>query len=384
MLVNLADWCFRRRRLVVVSWLGALVVSFLLAGALGGEFRQDYLQPGSESRAASQTLEDTFPQRSGDTVQVVLHAEGGVTSSEVQARAEALFAEVARNDDVVGIASPFAAGGAAQISADRTTAYADVALSSTVNEFTPARAAALVDPILEAGDDTLQVEVGGAVAALSQAPPVGSEVIGLVAAAIILLVTFGSVVAMGLPLVTALFGLGVAMALGEVLRRVVDVPDWAPATAAMVGIGVGIDYALLIVTRYRTSLAAGQDPRRATSTAIATAGRAVLFAGITVIISMLGILLMGQPAMNGFAFTVVLAVVVTVAAMMTSTATTTVKANPVMAGWPISRMPSIETTTVMPANRTARPAVAIAVSVARCGSWPSTRLLRNRVTMNSA
>ncbi len=122
---------------------------------------------------------------------------------------------------------------------------------------------------------------------------------------------------MGLPLVTALFGLGVAMALGEVLRSVVDVPDWAPATAAMVGIGVGIDYALLIVTRYRTSLAAGQDPRRATSTAIATAGRAVLFAGLTVIISMLGILLMAQPAMNGFAFTVVLAVLATVAASLT-------------------------------------------------------------------
>lgn len=317
MLVNLADWCFRRRRVVVITWLGALVASFLLAGAVGGEFRQDYLQPGSESRAASEALEKSFPQRAGDTVQVVLHAEQGVTSPQARDRAEALFAEVARHDDVVGIASPFAEGGAAQISDDGTTAYAHVALSTTVNEYTPARAASLVDSILEAGDNSLQVEVGGPVAALSQAPPVGSEVVGLVAAAVILLFTFGSVVAMGLPLITALFGLGVAMALGEVLRRVVDVPDWAPATAAMVGIGVGIDYALLIVTRYRTSLAAGQDPRRATSTAIATAGRAVLFAGITVIVSMLGILLMGQPAMNGFAFTVVLAVLVTVAASLT-------------------------------------------------------------------
>ena len=122
---------------------------------------------------------------------------------------------------------------------------------------------------------------------------------------------------MGLPLLTALFGLGIAMALGEVLRRVVDVPDWAPYTAAMVGIGVGIDYALLIVTRFRSSLADGQDPRGATQTAIATAGRAVLFAGITVVISMLGILLMGQPAMNGFAFTVVLAVLVVMAASVT-------------------------------------------------------------------
>jgi putative drug exporter of the RND superfamily len=317
MLVQLADWCFRRRRIVVVTWLGALVVSFLLAAGLGGEFRQDYLQPGSESRAASQALDSSFPQRSGDTVQVVLHAEQGVSSSRVRDRAEALFADLARNADVVGIASPFAEGGAAQISADGTTAYADVALSATVDEYTPARAAALVDPVLEAGDSTLQVEVGGPVAALSEAAPVGSEVIGVVAAAIILLFTFGSAVAMGLPLVTALFGLGVAMALGEVLRRVVDVPAWAPATAAMIGIGVGIDYALLIVTRYRTSLAAGQDPRGATSTAIATAGRAVLFAGITVVVSMLGILLMGQPAMNGFAFTVVLAVLVTVAASLT-------------------------------------------------------------------
>ena len=317
MLVNLADWCFRRRRLVVLAWLGALAASFLLAGAFGGDFRQDYLQPGSESRAAADTLEETYPQRAGDTVQIVLHSDAGVTSPEVRARADELFADVAEDAHVVGIASPFAADGVAQVSQDGTTAYADVALDMTVDEYTPAQAAALVEPILAVADDSLQIEVGGPVAALSQTAPVGSEVIGLIAAAIILLVTFGSVVAMGLPLLTALFGLGIAMALGEVLRRVVDVPAWAPATAAMVALGVGIDYALLIVTRYRSSLAAGQDPRGATATAMGTAGRAVLFAGITVVVSMLGILLMGQPAMNGFAFTVVLAVLDTVAASLT-------------------------------------------------------------------
>jgi RND superfamily putative drug exporter len=317
MLVNLADWCFRRRRLVVLAWVAALAVSFLLAGALGGELRQDYLQPGSESRAASQVLEKTFPQRAGDTVQIVLHADDGVTTPAAIARADTIFADVAGNEYVVGIASPFAPGGGAQISEDGTTAYADVALSMTVDEYTAAQAQALVRPILAAGDEALQVEVGGPVAALTETPPFGSEGIGLLAAVIILLFTFGSAVAMGLPLVTALFGLGVAMMLGEVLRRVVDVPDWAPATAAMVGIGVGIDYALLIVTRYRSGLAAGMDPGPATSTAIATAGRAVLFAGLTVVVSMLGILLMGQPAMNGFAFTVVLAVLVTVAASLT-------------------------------------------------------------------
>jgi RND superfamily putative drug exporter len=192
-----------------------------------------------------------------------------------------------------------------------------VVLDMTADELTADEASALVEPILATGDDTLQVEVGGAVATKSQTVAAGSEGLGLIAAAIILLITFGSVVAMGLPLITALFGLGVAMALGEVLRRVVDVPDWAPYTAAMVGIGVGIDYALLIVTRFRSSLAEGQDPRGATQTAISTAGRSVLFAGMTVVISMLGILLMGQPAMNGFAFTVVLAVLVVMAATMT-------------------------------------------------------------------
>ena len=133
----------------------------------------------------------------------MVHSEAGVTSPEVRARAEKIFADVAGSDHVVGVASPFTAAGAGQISEDGTTAYADVALDQRDNEFTAAQAKALVDPILAAGDDTLQVEVGGPVAALSQTAPVGSEGIGLLAAAVILLLTFGSAVAMGLPLLTA-------------------------------------------------------------------------------------------------------------------------------------------------------------------------------------
>jgi RND superfamily putative drug exporter len=317
MLVRLADWCYRRRRLVVVAWITALVGAFALAGAFGGEFRQDYLQPGSESKAASDTLEDRFPQKSGDTIQIVVHSEGGFSSPEAKRRAETIFADIVDSDHVVSVASPFTEDGAHQISADGTTAYADVALDQRDSDFTPDEAKTLVEPVLAAGDDTLQVEVGGPVAALSQTPPVGFEAIGLIAAAIILLFTFGSAVAMGLPLVTALFGLGTALALGEILRRVVDVPDWASYTAAMVGLGVGIDYALLIVTRFRSSLAGGQEPRRATVSAIATAGRAVVFAGLVVIVSMLGIMLVGQAALNGFAFTVSLAVLLVMTASVT-------------------------------------------------------------------
>ena len=204
-----------------------------------------------------------------------------------------------------------------QVSEDGRTAYAEVVLDRPADEFTVDQAKALVEPVLAAGDASMRVEMGGQVAALSQTVPVGSEVIGLIAAMIILLIIFGSAVAMGLPLVTALFGLGLATALGGLLSRFVDVPDWAPPTAAMVGIGVGIDYALLIVTRYRAGLAEGRDPRQATRTAIATAGRAVVFAGLIVTMSMLGMVLMDQPSMTGFAFTVSLAILVTVAASVT-------------------------------------------------------------------
>ncbi|MCW2762555.1 MAG: family transporter [Marmoricola sp.] len=317
MLVHLADWCYRQRRLVVVLWIAALAAAFALATSFGGETKQDYLQPGSESQAASKTLQAQFPQKAGDTVQVVLHSEDGFSSAVVRTRAEDILTDVAADPHVTGVASPFIEGGAGQISQDGKTAYALVALDKTADEYTSAQAKALIEPLLAAGDDTFRVEAGGPVATLSQTAPVGGEGIGLIAAALILLLTFGSAVAMGLPLLTAVFGLGMAVALGELLRRVVDVPDWATPTAAMVGIGVGIDYALLIVTRYRSSLAEGRDPRHATLTAIATAGRAVVFAGLTVVVAMLGILLVGQPALAGFAFTASLFVLVTMTASLT-------------------------------------------------------------------
>jgi RND superfamily putative drug exporter len=317
MLVRLADLCYRRRRWVLAAWVVALLGSVALAGAFGGDLKQDYLQRGSDSKAAADTLKSSFPLKAGDTIRVVLHSDAGISSRDVRARAEKILADLADEDHVVGVLSPFSPEGAGQISADGRTAYAEVALDQTHSDFSAQDAKDLVLPVLAAGDQTLQVEVGGDVAALSQSAPVGTEGIGLITAALILLLVFGSAVAMGLPLITALFGLGTALLLSELLMRVVDVPDWAPPTAAMVGLGVGIDYALLIVTRFRTGLADGQEPRRAALNAIATAGRAVVFAGSVVIVSMLGILLVGQPALNGFAFTVSLAVLVIMAASLT-------------------------------------------------------------------
>jgi hypothetical protein len=178
-LVRLADWCYRRRRLVVVAWIAALVAAIALAGSFGGDYRQDYLQPGSESRAASDTLQQSFPQRSGATIQVVISSASGITAPDVQDRAEKLFADVARSEHVVRVTSPFSAEGAGQVAEDTRTAYAVVALNKTDDEFTPAEAKALVEPILGAGDATLRVEVGGAVAAKSKSVAIGSEGIGL-------------------------------------------------------------------------------------------------------------------------------------------------------------------------------------------------------------
>ena len=151
----------------------------------------------------------------------------------------------------------------------------------------------------------------------AQQGEISSETIGLAIAALVLLITFGSVVAAGLPLATALFGLGISSAVVGLLAAVMDVPDWAPALASMLGIGVGIDYALLIVTRYRAALAAGREPRAAVGESVATAGRSVLIAGTTVVISLLGLFLMGLPYLYGAALSAIVAVLIVMAASIT-------------------------------------------------------------------
>src|SRR3954447_17407959 len=148
MLLRLADRCFRHRRLVVLAWVVALLGAFAMAGAFGGQFKQDYLQPGSESQQVSKTLQDRFPQRSGDTIQVVVHADSGVTTPQVENRVEKILADVAVDPHVVSAVSPYTELGAHQISADVTTAYAEVVLDMTADEFTPNEAKALVAPIL--------------------------------------------------------------------------------------------------------------------------------------------------------------------------------------------------------------------------------------------
>jgi len=313
-MIRIADFCYRRRRYVLLAWVLVFVGVAVAGSALPAEHRANYQTPGAESTKAYELLGGRFPARQGDSVKLVF--AGDVTSPAVRAQVEAVIAIASSRPRVTGVGSPYAPEGASQISADRQVAYAEVYFDETFDELVNA------DPkfqknFLEAIDPGqrpgLQVEVTTFVAAQE----LGSEAIGLVFAAFVLLLAFGSALAMGLPILTALFGLGIGATLGGLASRFLETPEWAATVAAMIGLGVGIDYALFIITRYRQSLAGGLSPREANITAMGTAGRAVLFAGGTVVISLLGMLTMGLSYLQGVAGSAVLAVLTMLAASIT-------------------------------------------------------------------
>ena len=312
-LARLADWTFRRRRVVVLAWLVALVATIGAGSQLSGDWSADYATPGSESKAAAERLADRFPDQSPETVDVVWSA-GGAAQPAVTDRIDRLLGSASALEGV-GDSPP---AREAVVSPDGRVGLVRVPLTTSnaadVPVETGERLIALAE---EATGGGTTVAVGGQVINQAEQGEVSSETIGLLIAAAVLLLTFGSAIAAGLPLLTALFGLGISTALIGVLASVLDVPDWALSVASMIGIGVGIDYALLILTRFRTALARGVTAREANVEAIATAGRSVLVAGTTVVISLMGLFLMGLSYLNGVALAAILAVVVVMAASVT-------------------------------------------------------------------
>ncbi|MGH2556582.1 MAG: MMPL family transporter, partial [Actinomycetota bacterium] len=229
-----------------------------------------------------------------------------------------VFARVDQLDHVVGVTSPYGQEGARQVSADDRIAFADVQFDVGTGEIP----LTVIQDLIEIGDSAespgLRVEFGGGPIAQAQfEPPGGAESVGFLAAVVILLITFGSVLAMFLPLVTAGIGIGIGLSLILLFANFINVPNFTPQVASMIGIGVGIDYSLFIVTRYRQHLHEGMDPERAIALAMTTSGRAVVFAGIIVVISFLGILLMGFPFVEGIAVGGAAAVAVTMLAAIT-------------------------------------------------------------------
>jgi putative drug exporter of the RND superfamily len=311
MLGRLVCWSYDRRRRVVALWVAALVAVSVLAGVAAGDNELDFTVPGSDSAEAVELLQERFPRFAGGTVDVVYTAAEGVTGPDTAARIEALSRDLAEVDHVVA-AEP------GPVSADGTTGLLRVRFDGDAQQLPAEPVERVMTLAGEAAGDGLRIELGGFPIERVERSESGSEMVGLVAALLILLVAFGSALAAGLPLVIAGFGLGVAIGGVALLANVVDVPDFGVQIATMIGIGVGIDYALFIVTRYRSALAQGQPPRQAVVIAGSTAGRAVVFAGSTVVISIFGLVLLGRDYLWGVALATSLAVTLVVFASLTA------------------------------------------------------------------
>lgn len=299
MLEGLARWSFRRRKAVLAAWVALLIGFTVLGQAAGGEFSNDFRMPGTESQRAFDLLEERFPARAGDSAQIVFRADDRVNSPEIKATMESLFADAMELEAVEGVISPYEETDAGRVRGD--TAFADIQFDVPGPEVPLATIESLMELRDEAMSQGLTIEYGGLAFEFAEQEPPGGEAVGLLAAVLILLVAFGSFLAMALPILSALFGIGVASALLLLAANVISVPFFAPQISAMIGIGVGIDYALFIVTRHRSNLQNGMNPEDAAIKAMNTSGRAVVFAGITVVISLLGILIMGFSFVEGVA-----------------------------------------------------------------------------------
>jgi putative drug exporter of the RND superfamily len=315
---KLAAWCHDRRRTVIGLWVAAFVLLAALWGTAAGEYVNNFRLPGTESQRAYDLLKERFPEQSGDTATVVFAVdEGRVLDARNRPQIERVRAEIERSSEVLAVGDPFARG--APVSQDGRITFAQIQFRKGAGDVDAAKVKTMAEDTLELdGRGGVQVALGGDIIHWSTAEQGGAgEIFGILVAAIVLFLTLG-VVAMGLPLLNALFAMVVSLGLMSVVgTQLLDVVDWTPQLAAMIGIGVGIDYALLILNRFRLERGAGRDVREATLVAIDTSGRAVLFAGIVVVIAMLGMMLLGISFLYGPAIGAALAVLATMTAALT-------------------------------------------------------------------
>jgi RND superfamily putative drug exporter len=307
-MLKLARWSTTHRRYVVLGWVALLFVVNAFAQSAGTSYSNNFTLPNSDSQRASDLLSHSFPQQAGDRDTIVFAVkEGTVLNPAVRARMGAVFTRVAGLPHVSSVVSPYAGAAAGHaISADGKIAFATVVFNEKANLLPKSAPERVVSVARAAQQPGLQVELGGA--AIEQTEQAGfgiSTAVGLLAAIIVLLLTFGSLVAMGLPIATALAGLGTGLGAIALFTHVVDTPNFSSELAAMIGLGVGIDYSLFILTRFREAYATPgatfENPREAVIEAIDTAGRAVLFAGCTVVIALLGMMLLGVSFLYGVA-----------------------------------------------------------------------------------
>ena len=312
---RLARWSIRHRKRAVALWLVTLVAVLGGSMAIGPDWNNDFALPGTESQTALDTLQRSAPARAGDTIDVVVRDPGGVAGTATRERIEAMLASVERLPHVASVQDPFAAGGS--ISRDGTIAYAPVLLDKLANDVPRAAIVDVIDTAQAADGRGLQVELGGDAVRYVDAGGGAAESAGTLAALVILVFLFGSLLAASLPIVTALAAVAGTTALMVVGSHVLNVADFTPALMSLVGLGVGIDYALLIFSRYRSELLDDRDRDDALRIALDTAGRSVVFAAATVIIGLLGLIALGIGMLQGIALGVSLTVLVTLVASLT-------------------------------------------------------------------
>ena len=320
-LVHLARWCFRHRIIVLVVWVVMLVLLVGITQKAGKDYSEGFSLPGTNSTQAQQLLAGSSQQAgSGDnTIVVHTRADGPlVTDPAVEAGVAQALTAAGSAPFVASIRSPYTAGGESQISSDQRTAYAVVSFTEPDQNLTKSDVDPLVSTVSRLRSADLQVEFGGGgFQTLKGSPVSGSIAIGLAAAAIVLFLAFGSLLATVIPLLAAIFAVGAGIETVALLSHAVPINSITPSIAALIGIGVAVDYALLVVTRHRNGLKAGLSPEHAAVTALATSGRAVGFAGATVAIAMLGLLVLDVDFLTGVGLAAAITVAFAVAAAIT-------------------------------------------------------------------
>jgi RND superfamily putative drug exporter len=304
--------CYRHRWLTLAAWIAGVACLIVLWMQFGAPANNNFAgnDPGQS------ILDQHFPRQSGDTLTLAIRSAQPVTSTAVRHQVTSALAPFSRAPQVTSVSDPYTTPG--HISRDGHIAFASVQFSVKSTSIPNSEALALMNDARAASGHGVTFSLGGDVVDQAETPYGGSsDGIGIAAAAIVLLIAFGSFLAMGLPILTAVFGIGSGLALIALLGHVFPAPSFSPIIASMIGLGVGVDYALFIVTRFREGLHAGLPPEDATVTAMRTAGRSVLTAGITVVIGMMGLLVLRQSLMNGVAVAAAATVAMTVLGSLT-------------------------------------------------------------------
>ena len=316
---GLARWCVAHRRRVVVAWVAVAVLTTVIAHAVGPSYVTSFGLPGTDSQRALDLLQRDFKKQSGDVDAVVIHVRHGtVDAPAVRAAITPLLTRVGALPHVAAVISPYSSEGSVQVSPNRMTAFATVNYDQPANVLANATGTPLLAQVAAVHVPGLQVAAGGQVVENAEGFSTGPATeVGVLAALIILLLTFGSLAAAGMPLITAGLGLITGVALIGLATHVTDLSNISPELALMIGLGVGIDYSLFIVTRFRESYLEFGDVEQSVVEAMDTSGRAILLAGATVVIALLGMFATGVSFMYGLAIAAVLAVLLTLVASLT-------------------------------------------------------------------